>query len=133
KPLTVATGAGGLAISAAMQRQFARIKTTPPGPRSRALVEGEKPHLAPGTQGVWQLAGIAAERGQGALLEDVDGNQYIDLVAGICVASLGYGHKRQAQAIAAPAQKLAVGSFTTAPRAALLKTTPSPTPKRAGP
>src|SRR5262249_37136977 len=132
KPLTVDSRAGGHAISAAMQRQFARIKTTPPGPRSRALVEGEKPHLAPGTQGVWQLAGIAAERGQGALLEDVDGNQYIDLVAGICVASVGYGHPRQARAIAAQAEKLTVGSYTTAPRASLLKRIAAVTPAGAG-
>jgi 4-aminobutyrate aminotransferase-like enzyme len=115
-----------------MARTFARVKVSPPGPKSRALVESERPHLAPGTQGVWQLAGIAAERGQGALLEDVDGNQYIDLVAGICVAALGYGHKRQAQAIAAQVEKLAVGSFTTAPRVSLLKRITQLTPKGAG-
>jgi len=115
-----------------MSRKFVRLKTVPPGPASRALVAAEKPYLAPGTQGVWQLAGIAAERGQGALLEDVDGNQYIDLVAGICVASLGYGHPRQAQAIAAQAQKLAVGSYTTAPRASLLKRIAEVTPRGAG-
>src|ERR1051326_6894215 len=115
-----------------MSRTFARVVTPPPGPKSRALVESERPNLAPGTQGVWQLAGIAAARGQGALLQDVDGNQYIDLVAGICVASLGYGHKRQAQAISAQAEKLAVGSFTTAPRAQLLRRIAGLTPKGAG-
>ena len=115
-----------------MQRKYARVTVPPPGPKSRALVEAERPNLAPGTQGVWQLAGIAAERGQGALLEDVDGNQYIDLVAGICVASLGYGHKRQAQAIAAQAEKLTVGSYTTAPRVSVLKRIASLTPKGAG-
>ena len=39
--------------------QFVQIKTPPPGPKSRALVAKEKPFIAPGTQGVWQLAGIA--------------------------------------------------------------------------
>src|SRR5262249_53879071 len=73
-----------------------------------------------------------AERGQGALLEDVDGNQYIDLVAGICVASVGYGHPRQARAIAAQAEKLTVGSYTTAPRASLLKRIAAVTPAGAG-
>jgi 4-aminobutyrate aminotransferase-like enzyme len=115
-----------------MSRTHARIKVPPPGPRSRALVEAEQPFLAPGTQGVWQLAGIAAERGQGALLEDVDGNQYIDLVAGICVASLGYGHPRQASAIAAQAEKLMVGSYTTSPREKLLRRIAGLTPAGAG-
>src|SRR4051812_44515342 len=102
-------------------KQFAKMKTPMPGPRSVALVEEERPFLAPGTQGIWKLAGIAADSGEGALLRDVDGNQYIDMVAGICVGSLGYGHKRQAEAIAAQAGKLMVGSYTTAPRVSLLK------------
>src|SRR5437016_11259728 len=104
-----------------MPARFVRLKTVPPGPKSQALIEAERPFLAPGTQGVWQLAGLAMERGRGALLEDVDGNQFIDWVAGICVASLGYGHSGQWKAIAAQAEKLAVGSYTSAPRAALLR------------
>ncbi|HET6346611.1 MAG TPA: aminotransferase class III-fold pyridoxal phosphate-dependent enzyme, partial [Myxococcota bacterium] len=108
------------------------MKTALPGPKSRALVEEEKPYLAPGTQGIWKLAGIAADSGEGALLRDVDGNQYIDMVAGICVGSLGYGHKRQAQVIAEQASKLMVGSYTTAPRVSLLKRIAKLTPKAFG-
>ncbi|HKE18812.1 MAG TPA: aspartate aminotransferase family protein [Kofleriaceae bacterium] len=114
-----------------MPDKFARIDVPPPGPRSRALVAAEKPHLAPGSQHVWQLAGVAVERGQGALLEDVDGNRYIDLVAGIGVASLGYGHPRQARAIAEQAEKVIVGSYTTAPRVSLLERIARLTPANA--
>jgi 4-aminobutyrate aminotransferase/(S)-3-amino-2-methylpropionate transaminase len=115
--------------SAAAQAPYARIKTALPGPRSKELVQAEAPYLAPGTQGIWRLAGIAAESGTGALLRDVDGNQFIDLAAGIGVASLGYAHPRQVAAITAQAQKLMVGSYTTAPRAALLRRLAGLTPK----
>lgn len=106
--------------------------TAIPGPKSTALIAAEAPYLAPGTQGIWRLAGIAGDCGQGAILRDVDGNAYIDLVAGICVGSLGYSHPAQAAAIAAQAQKLMVGSYTSAPRAQLLKNLASITPKGSG-
>ena len=97
------------------------INTEIPGPKSRALVAEEQPLLAPGSQGVWQMAGLAFDHGRGATLTDADGNTYIDLLAGICVSSIGHGHPRYAEAIAAQVAKLNVGSFTTAPRVGLLK------------
>jgi 4-aminobutyrate aminotransferase-like enzyme len=113
-------------------KKSAKIVVPPPGPKSRALLDAERSYLAPGTQQVWQLAGIAASHGEGAVLEDVDGNRYVDLMAGIGVASLGYGHKRQAKAIGEQAEKLIVGSYTTAPRVSLLKKIADVTPAGAG-
>lgn len=114
------------------QRKFAKVTTSVPGPRSQALVAEELPYLAPGTQGIWRLAGIAAEGGQGAMLHDVDGNHYIDLVAGVCVASLGYQHPRQTEAIARQASQLMVGSYTTQARTSLLRRLAHVTPKGSG-
>ena len=114
-----------------MKEKSAKVVVPPPGPRSRALVGEERPYLAPGSQRLWQLAGIAAERGSGATLEDVNGNRYIDLVAGICVASLGYAHPRQVKAISEQAEKLIVGSYTTAPRVRLLERIAGMTPPEA--
>ena len=36
---------------------------------------------------------IALERGEGAYVWDVDGNRYLDFVAGIAVSSLGHAHR----------------------------------------
>jgi 4-aminobutyrate aminotransferase-like enzyme len=105
-----------------------KIVTEIPGPRSREIVARERPRLAPGTQWVWQLAGIAMDHGQGALLTDADGNTYIDLLAGICVAAIGYGHPRYAQAIAEQVARLHVGSYATAVRARLLEQVAALTP-----
>ena len=111
-----------------MSKPRIAINTEVPGPRSAELVARESAHLAPGTQWMWQLAGIAVERGQGAYLTDVDGNTYIDLLAGICVNSIGHAHPRFAAAIAEQAARVSVGSFTTAPRARLLEQVAALTP-----
>ena len=102
-------------------RKFAQVKTALPGPRSRALTEREKPFLAPGIQSISQLAGLALDGGEGALIRDADGNRFIDFVAGICVASLGHGHPALAEALDRQARRIAAGSFTTEARVELLE------------
>jgi len=104
------------------------IVTETPGPRSRELCARESAHLAPGTQHMWQLAGLAMDHGEGAFLFDVDGNSYIDLLAGICVNSIGHAHPRHARALAEQAARLVVGSHTTAVRVELLELLASITP-----
>src|SRR5207244_6122122 len=98
-----------------------RLRTAIPGPRSQALVAAEREYLAPGTQALSQMAGIAVDHGDGALITDVDGNTFVDFVAGICVASLGHGHPALGAALAEQAGKVAAGSFTSAPRLELLE------------
>ncbi len=99
------------------------------GPKSRALFQEEQNYIAPGLQTIALYAQLAVEGGTGALLRDVDGKEYLDLVAGIGVASLGYGHPDWAKAVAEQAAKTAVGSFTSAHRLNFLKTLASVTPQ----
>ena len=98
-----------------------RIQTEVPGPKSRALCAEEAAYLAPGIQQISTLAGLAMAGGEGALLEDVDGNRFIDWVAGIGVASVGHGHPALAEALAAQAGKISATSFATPARLALLR------------
>src|SRR5207247_7323817 len=42
---------------------------------------------------------FAIARGERSMVEDVDGNRYLDFMAGIAVASTGYGHPKVVQAI----------------------------------
>ena len=58
--------------------------------------------------------------GEGALLLDVDGNRFIDWVAGIGVASIGHGHPALAQALFEQASQLSSTSFAS-PRGRLLR------------
>src|SRR6266849_8327407 len=93
------------------------IQTEIPGPKSRALVQLEQKHLAPGLQGFALSSGIAVERAQGSVIEDVDGNRYVDLIGGIGVNSLGDCQPAYKEALHAQIEKATVGSFTSAPRA----------------
>jgi 4-aminobutyrate aminotransferase-like enzyme len=97
------------------------IRLNLPGPRSRAVFEAEARHLAPGTQSVALFSRLCLDRGEGALLYDIDGNCYIDLLAGVGVASLGYGHAKYVKAMQRQIGRLHVGSFTTEHRAALVR------------
>ena len=44
-------------------------------------------------------------RGEGAVVEDVDGNRFLDCAAGIAVTSTGHSHPTWSQAIAEQAEK----------------------------
>src|SRR5436305_6878630 len=96
-------------------------RTQVPVPRSKTLFELEARSLAPGTQRVALFSQLSIERGEGAVLYDVDGNSYIDLLAGVGVASLGYAHPRYVAALQRQIARIHVGSFTTEHRAALVQ------------
>ncbi|HEV8612640.1 MAG TPA: aspartate aminotransferase family protein [Gemmatimonadales bacterium] len=104
------------------------IRLRLPGTRSAALFDEEARFLAPGTQSVALFSQLSFERGEGAILWDVDGNRYVDLLAGVGVASLGYAHPRYVKAIQDQIAKIHVGSFTSVHRAALLRLLAEVTP-----
>jgi 4-aminobutyrate aminotransferase-like enzyme len=92
-----------------------------PGPKSKVVFDAEAQYLAPGTQSVALFSQLCIDRGAGALLYDVDGNRYIDLLAGVGVASLGYAHPKYVAALQRQVARIHVGSFATEHRAALVK------------
>jgi 4-aminobutyrate aminotransferase-like enzyme len=98
------------------------------GPKSRALFEEEQGYMTPGLQQIALFSQIALESGKGALFYDADGKEYVDFVAGVCVASIGHGHPDYAKALADQASRISVGSFTTKNRVdfcrELMKVTP---------
>lgn len=49
---------------------------------------------------------VSVARGKGARLWDVDGREYVDLLAGIAVVGLGHGNEELAEVMAAQARKL---------------------------
>ena len=99
----------------------ARVNTTIPGPKSKAIFDLEQHYIAPGVQTIATLSQLALEKGEGCVVEDVDGNRYIDFFAGVAVASLGYNHPKYVKAIQQQVAKIHVGSFVTQVRADLSK------------
>ena len=94
---------------------------TPSQSLTKALFDAEHQFIAPGLQTIALLSGLAIERGEGATLIDPDGNRYLDLNAGVSVASLGHAHPRYVAALTEQLEKVTVGSFTSRPRAELVK------------
>ncbi|HUL03687.1 MAG TPA: aspartate aminotransferase family protein [Gemmatimonadales bacterium] len=92
-----------------------------PGPNSKAVYDAEAQYLAPGVQSVASFSQLCIDHGAGAVLYDADGNRYIDLLAGVGVASLGYAHPKYVAALQRQVARIHVGSFTTEHRAALVK------------
>ena len=104
------------------------LQTAIPGPKSQALVAREQQHLAPGLQGFALSSGIAVERAEGSVIEDVDGNRFVDLIGGIGVNALGHCHPAYTKALHEQLDKVTVGSFTSAPRAELINEVAKLTP-----
>ncbi len=89
--------------------------------QSQRIFDLEAQYLAPGTQSVALFSKLCMDRGEGAVLWDVDGNRYVDLLAGVGVASLGYAHPRYVAEMTKQLERVHVGSFTSEHRAALVK------------
>src|SRR5436190_6885153 len=89
--------------------------------RTKALFDAEQQFIAPGLQTIALLSELAIEKGRGATLIDLDGNTYLDLNAGVSVASLGHAHPRYVAALKAQLDAVTVGSFTSKPRAELTR------------
>ena len=89
--------------------------------RTKALFDDEQQFIAPGLQTIALLSELAIERGRGATLTDFDGRTYLDLNAGVSVASLGHCHPRYVAALATQLDAVTVGSFTSRARARLVK------------
>lgn len=72
------------------------IKTSLPGPRAKAIIDRDRHVVSPSYTRDYPLV-IA--RGEGAVVEDVDGNVFLDCTAGIAVASTGHSHPDVVKAI----------------------------------
>ncbi|MDP9004819.1 MAG: aspartate aminotransferase family protein [Verrucomicrobiota bacterium] len=89
--------------------------------RTKALFDEEHRFIAPGLQTIALLSELAIHHGSGATLTDLDGQTYLDLNAGVSVASLGHTHPRYVAALTRQLEAVTVGSFTSQPRAELVR------------
>jgi 4-aminobutyrate aminotransferase len=72
------------------------IKTPLPGPRARAIIERDRAVVSPSYTRGYPLV---IDRGEGAMVEDVDGNLFLDCSAGIAVNATGHSHPDVVKAI----------------------------------
>jgi len=85
-----------------MPRDYPRILTPPPGPKARAVIERDARVMS---QNFAKDYPLVAERAWGPVVEDPDGNRYLDFAAGIAVAATGHSHPDVVAAIKAQADR----------------------------
>jgi 4-aminobutyrate aminotransferase len=81
---------------------YPRMIVTPPGPKARAIIDQDATWTASCYIKEYPLV---IERAHGATVEDVDGNRYLDFMAGIAVAATGHSHPEVVAAIKSAAEK----------------------------
>src|SRR3954447_2671081 len=79
------------------------IITPLPGPIARKLIERDERYSSPSYTRDYPLA---VGRALGSVVEDVDGNRFLDLAAGIAVCATGHCHPKVVQAIEQQAKSL---------------------------
>ena len=92
--------------------QKRHIVTAIPGPKSLAMQERRSQVIA---GGVGTMLAAFIDEAHGAILKDVDGNQLIDLGAGIGVVTIGHTNPGVVEAVSKQVAKLTHTLFTVTP------------------
>ncbi len=85
------------------EAKFPVLVTPLPGPNAKELIARDAQFLSPSYTRTYPLV---AKSGRGAMVEDVDGNLFLDFAAGIAVVSTGHCHPRVVEAIQRQAAEL---------------------------
>jgi len=80
-----------------------RLITSLPGPRAQEIIERDREFVSPSYTRDYPLV---VRRGNGAMVEDVDGNRFLDMCAGIAVVATGHCHPKVVEAIQKQAAEL---------------------------
>ena len=88
------------------------LATAIPGPKSAALIQRK---AAAVSKGIGTTMAIYAARAGGGIVEDVDGNRFIDLGSGIAVTTIGNASPRVVDAVAAQAADFTHTCFMITP------------------
>ncbi|MBW4634054.1 MAG: acetyl ornithine aminotransferase family protein [Iphinoe sp. HA4291-MV1] len=80
-----------------------RLITSLPGSRAKDIIKRDRAVTSPSYTRDYPLV---VARGEGCMVEDVDGNVFLDMTAGIAVTATGYAHPEVVQAIQEQAARL---------------------------
>ena len=92
-----------MSILSEVRPDFPQIVTALPGPKAQAIIDRDKAVLSPSYTRGYPLV---VARAEGAMVEDPDGNRFLDCNAGIAVVAAGHCHPKVVEAIREQAGKL---------------------------
>lgn len=79
-----------------LKNALPKINTTLPGPNAKAILDRRKEAMADAIKSVYPCV---IKHGEGAMVEDVDGNIFLDWIGGVGVLNLGYSHPELIEAV----------------------------------
>ena len=86
-----------------LEAKTPHLITALPGPKAKQVIAADAQSVSPSYTRDYPLV---AKRGHGAIVEDVDGNAFLDFAAGIAVCSTGHCHPEVVAAIQKQAAEL---------------------------
>ncbi len=90
-------------VTDAVRNDLPHLITSLPGPNAQAIIQRDGAVTSPSYTRCYPLV---AARGEGAIIEDVDGNRFLDFTAGIAVVATGHCHPKIVEAIQRQAAQL---------------------------
>ncbi|MCE4603749.1 MAG: acetyl ornithine aminotransferase family protein [Aeropyrum sp.] len=85
------------------------IVVEPPGPRAREIIAADENVIM---QSFTRWYPLVIKRGYGSVVEDVDGNKYIDFNSGIAVLNIGHNHPKVVERVKSQLEKFIHYSLT---------------------
>lgn len=79
-----------------------------PGPKAKKIIERRKEAVPSAIKCVYP---VAIERGEGAVIEDVDGNKFLDWIGGVGVLNVGFSHPEIIEEVKKQSEKYFHGMF----------------------
>lgn len=87
----------------ALSRDLPKVITPLPGPRAAAFIARDQAVMSPSYTRTYPLV---VHRAKGAMIEDLDGNRFLDFTAGIAVTAVGHSHPEVVRAIVLQSKRL---------------------------
>ncbi|MCI6421538.1 MAG: 4-aminobutyrate--2-oxoglutarate transaminase [Blautia sp.] len=79
-----------------------------PGPKAKKIIERRGKSVPSAIRCVYP---VVIEKGEGAMIEDVDGNYFLDWIGGVGVLNIGFSHPEVVEAVKEQADKYFHGMF----------------------
>lgn len=84
------------------------VTETVPGPKAQEMIARRK---AATPSAIGCMYPVVIERGEGAMIEDVDGNKFLDWIGGVGVLNIGFSQPEVVEAVKEQADKYFHGMF----------------------
>ncbi len=115
-------------------KRFVRIVTELPGPKSREVLEKMRTYVS---AAISPLVPAVVARAEGVVIEDLDGNRFLDFSGGWGVLNVGHGHPKVVEAVKRQADRFLHTDFSAVPYGVFVelaeriaRLAPGPSPKK---